>query len=307
MKAKQNKKLELKLNSLLDIQKIFPDEKSCRDFLIKQRWNGSQTCIKCGSNKKLYRINDGKLLECSVCKKQFSVRVGTIFEDSALPLQKWFFALYLLTAHKKGISSCQLSRDIQVTQKTAWFMLHRIRHAIKTKHFGKPLSGIVEADETYVGGKMHGGKVGRGSENKTAVFGMIERQGEVRAMPVPNTVKRTLQPIIIKNVAKGSTIMTDEYMSYNGLNRREYIHRKISHGKNQYVRGGVHTQNIENFWSLLKRGIIGIYHHVSKEHLSRYCDEFEYRYNSREKRDAERFVDTLARCEGRLQYKKLIA
>ena len=297
---------EPKPNNLLDVQILFSDEKLCRDFLMKQRWNGNMACPRCGSNKKFYRINDGKLLECSECRKHFSVKVGTIFEDSALPLTKWFHAIYILTAHKKGISSCQLARDIQVTQKTAWFMLHRIRLAMTQKSFNKPLRGTIEVDESYVGGKHHRGKRGRGSENKTPVFGMIERGGDLRSLPVKSVNRKTLEPVIHKNVREGSTIMSDEWRAYNGL-AEYYTHHRIGHLKKEYVRGEVHTNNIENFWSLLKRGIIGIYHHVSKEHLRQYCEEFEYRYNTRKTKDADRFVATLGRCEGRLQYKELIA
>ncbi len=244
------------------------------------------------------------MLKCSDCRKPFTVRVGTIFEESALPLQKWFMAIYILTAHKKGISSLQLSRDINVTQKTAWFMLHRIRYAVKTKSFNKPLTGTVESDESCFGG-VHSGKTGRGSENKVPVFGMVERGGEIRTMPVKDVKRKTLQSIIYTNVAKGSTIMSDEWWAYRGLSQ-DYIHHTIGHLKKEYVRGGIHTQTIEGFWSLMKRGINGIYHSVSPKHLQRYCDEYAYRYNSRKINDSERFVSTLGQLSGRLTYKKLI-
>jgi transposase-like protein len=262
-------------------------------------------CPHCGSSRKIYKIKGGKILTCADCRKQFTVKVGTIFEDSALPLQKWFMAIYILTAHKKGISSLQLSRDINVTQKTAWFMLHRIRHAIKTKHFYTPLMGTIEVDETYIGGKVRGGKVGRGSENKTAVFGMIQRKGDVRCMPVKKVDAKTLQGIIGDNVGLGSTIMTDEWRSYNGL-CLDYVHRRIGHLKNQYVKGGTHTQNIEGFWSQMKRGINGIYHAVSPKHLERYCDEFSYKHNTRKVNDSQRFASTLGLVDCRLTYKNLI-
>jgi transposase-like protein len=167
------------------------------------------------------------------------------------------------------------------------------------------LSGTIEADETYVGGR-HKGKRGRGSENKTPVFGMVARDGDVRAVPVENVQTTTLQPIIEKNVAKGSTIMTDELPSYNKLDS-QYEHETINHVQEEYVRGNIHIQNIENFWSLLKRGILGIYHHVSAEHLHRYIDEFEYRYNSRKVEDTQRFKTMLANCEGRLTFSELTA
>ncbi len=303
MKKKQKKE---SLTSLLDIQKRFPDEKSCRDFLIHQRWNGNSVCIKCGSTRKLYRINGGELLKCADCKKQFSPKVGTIFEDSALPLQKWFYSIFLLSAHKKGISSCQLARDIQVTQKTAWFILHRIRYGISTKQFKAPLEGTIEVDETYIGGKTHGQGSGYSQKNKTAVFGMLERGGEVRATPVPHADGRNLKPIIRANVSRKSVIMSDEFGGYKDLNKEFKDHGIVIHSRKEYVRGIIHTNSIENFWSLLKRGIFGIYHHVSPEHLHSYCDEFEYRYNTRKIEDSDRFALTLAKCEGRLQYKQLI-
>ncbi len=304
MKTKKNS--EQKLNSLLDVQRRFADEKTCRDFLIRQRWNGNQVCIKCGSTRKLYRINDGELLKCADCKKQFSVRVGTFFEDSALPLQKWFFAIFLLTAHKKGISSCQLARDIRVTQKTAWFMLHRIRLAMGMRQFNKPpLKGTVEVDETYVGGKTRGQGTGYMQSNKTTVFGMAQRGGDVRATPVKHADGKTLKPIIRENVSRDTVLMSDEFGGYKDLNKEFKGHETVNHWAKEYVRGKAHTQNIENFWSLLKRGILGIYHHVSKQHLHRYCKEFEYRYNTRTVEDTHRFAATLSRCEGRLQYKEL--
>jgi transposase-like protein len=212
-----------------------------------------------------------------------------------------------MTAHKKGISSCQLARDIDVTQKSAWFMTQRIRYAMKTKTVLKPMKNTVEADETYVGGKRHKGKTGRGSENKTPVFGLVEREkGEVRSMPVANAKKETLAPIIRENVSPSATIMTDEWGAYKGLSKDFKGHKVINHSAGQYARKGVHVNTIENFWSLLKRGIIGIYHHVSREHLHRYCDEFQFRYNSRERGDANRFEMMLGACEGRLTYNALI-
>jgi len=299
---------EPKLSNLLDVAKRFPTEESCREYLEHIRWNGKPICPHCNNSEKIYRLNGGKLYKCGnpECYKPFSIKIGTIFEDSALPLQKWFFAFFVVSTHKKGISSCQLARDISVTQKTAWHMLHRVRHAMRTKSFNKPLDGTVKCDETYVGGKIKGGKRGRGSENKTPVFGMVARQGKLRTMPVHDVKGKTLKKIISQHVAKGSTVMTDELQSYNGL-AQDYIHERISHLKKQYVQGGTHTQNIENFWSLLKRGILGIYHHVSPEHLHRYCDEFEHRYNSRKTEDAQRFSALLKQCAGRLTYRQLVA
>jgi transposase-like protein len=244
-------------------------------------------------------------LKCGDCHRQFSVKVGTIFEDSALPLQKWFFAIYMFSAHKKGISSRQLGKDISVRQGTAWYMLHRIREAMRPKTTNFQLKNIVEVDETYIGGKHHRGKRGRGSENKTVVLGLAERQGEVRTQPIIRVNSRTLQGIIRENISKEATLITDDWMAYSNLSR-EYKHETINHGIKEYVRGMVHTNNIENFWSLLKRGIVGIYHQVSSKHLHRYCDEFQFRYNARKINDTNRFDLALSRCEGRLMYKDLV-
>lgn len=293
--------------SLLDVVKRFPDEQSCRDYLSEARWHGKVTCPHCNSSEKIYTFQSGKLFKCASCQKQFTVKVGTIFEDTALPLQKWFMGIYLITAHKKGISSVQLSKDLGITQKTAWFMLHRIRYAVRTKSFHtNPLSGIVEADETYVGGKGHG-KTGRGAEKKTPVFGIAERGGRVSAITVKRVDKKTLQAIMRKQVSRDAIICTDEWGAYAGLEETFDSHEVVNHGRKEYVRGDVHTNTIEGFWALLKRGITGIYHHVSVKHLNKYVDEFEFRWNSRKAKDPFRFYVMLNTSKGRLTYKTLIA
>lgn len=292
-----------KFNSLLDVVKHFPDEKSCREHLEQMRWNKKIVCVHCGSDRKIYRINDGKLFKCADCLKQFTVRVGTIFEDSALPLQKWFMAIYLITAHKKGISSVQLGKDIEVTQKSSWFMLHRIRYAIRTKSFDKPLNGIIEADETYIGGKT---KMYRKNENKSIVAGIIERGGRITAKTVEHASMKELMGHLHDNVSKEATIYTDEHVAYQSLKYVYKKHETVEHGEKEYVRGNVHTNSIESFWALLKRGIIGIYHHVDKKHLDKYVDEFEFRYNTKHIHDAERFSSMLSCCDGRLTYNQLI-
>jgi transposase-like protein len=296
---------EIQFNSLLDVVKRFPDEKSCREYLAQARWNDSPVCIHCGYSKKIYSINDGKLYKCAKCRKQFTVRVGTIFEDSALPLQKWFMAIYLITAHKKGISSVQLGKDIEVTQKTAWFMLHRIRYAVRTKEFGKKLTGTVEADETYIGGPGH--KHGRGSENKIPVFGMAERDGNIEAETVTRVNRKTLQAVLKERVDSDANMMTDEWKAYNKLDRWFKSHKRVHHNAKEYVRGDAHVNTIESFWSMLKRGIYGIYHHVSRKHLDKYIDEFEFRCNSKHIPDAQRFGLMLNVCSGRMTYENLIA
>jgi len=302
MARKENKP---ELTNLMDFYKVFPDDKSCREHLKKERFpDGKVACSKCGSLDKIYELADGKRYKCGDCKHIFTITVGTIFEASHIELQKWFLAIYIVSAHKKGISSLQLHRDIGVTQKTAWFMLHRIRYMLGTKA-GRMMTGTVEADETYVGGasKKHK-KAGRGTVNKTAVFGMVERQGDVRAESVARTDKKTLTTIIKKNISKDATIVTDEWASYNYLDY-DFKHKVINHSK-AYAIGSIHINTIEGFWSLLKRGIFGIYHSVSPKHLDRYCDEFEYRYNTRKVNDAQRFNAVFTQCGGRLTYATLI-
>lgn len=310
------KKIPVKsFNSLIDLTKHFPDEKTCRFHLEQMRWNDDIICVHCGSSRKIYRINDSKLYKCADCTKQFTVRVGTIFEDSALPLQKWFMAIYLIMAHKKGISSIQLSKDIGVTQKTAWFMLHRIRYAVRTKSFDKPLTGTVEADETLIGGKeqnKHFDKrtphaQGRNSEAKTPVFGMKQRGGIVKAQTVDRTDTITLQTIMREQISKMANIVTDEYISYKECDDYFKTHKKVNHSAKEYVRGNVHTNSIESFWAILKRGIFGIYHHVDRKHLDKYIDEFEFRFNSKDISDVDRFNAMLSFSNGRLMYKILIA
>jgi transposase-like protein len=299
------KSTETKFNNFVDFGKRFPDEQSCREYLAQARWNGKPACPHCGYSEKVYRINDGKLYKCAKCMKQFTVRIGSIFEDSALPLQKWFMAIYILTAHRKGISSCQLARDVEVTQKTAWHMLHRIRYAITNKSFNKPLNGIIEIDETFVGGKSHGMGGGYTQPNKTAVFGMLQREGEVRARPVPRVAGEILKPIIRQNISPDATIMSDEFTGYKTLKNEFKSHQVINHRRKEYVRGEVSTNNIEAFWSLMKRGIFGTYHWTSKKHLHRYTDEFTYRYNSRKITDIQRFHAFFQFCSGRLTYEEL--
>lgn len=291
--------------NLIEFQEKFATENDCINYLAKARWGEEPICPHCGVVG-AYRFKNGKLFKCKACRKQFTVKVGTIFEDSALPLRKWFLAIYLLTSLKKGLSSIQLSKYVGVTQKTAWFMLQRIRYAVNTDEFKAPLKNQVEGDETYYGGKKKGDKRGRGSENKKPIFGLAERNGKVLCKAVDNVKSKTIMPIIQENVEVGSTMMTDEYPIYKSLSGKGFKHETVNHRQKEYVRGEAHTNTIEGFWSHLKAGLGAIYIQVSKKHLQKYCDEYAYRYNSRHMKDYERFGSWFGACEKRLTYNTLI-
>ena len=305
--------------NLKQLVEYFADEKTAWQHLEFQRWGGKPVCPHCGAEHP-YRLSDDKTFKCSSkeCHKKFTATVGTIFENTKIKLSTWFAAIYLCTSHKKGISSCQLARDLGITQKSAWFVLHRIREMLKEK---APfmLENEVEVDETFVGGKeknKHASKrlknktgvapKGRSTEGKTPVLGLVERNGKVFAVPVKDTSASTIQPIMVEAVKEGSTIYTDEWVGYRNL-KAKFDHRVVQHGKGEYAVGVVHTNTIEGFWAILKRGIVGIYHQVSPKHLHRYCNEFSYRYNSRKVLDVERFNLSLTQVEGRLKYSELIA
>jgi transposase-like protein len=301
-----------KFKTLVDLLTYFKDEQVCRDYLELIRWNGKIVCpYKECRHDHVFKYTDGKRYKCAKCQRQFSVKVGTIFEDSKISLQKWFAAIYLITSHKKGISSLQLHRDLGVTQKTAWFMLHRVRHTLLTSSTEK-LTGIIEADETFIGGKesnkhkskQTAGTQGRSSQTKTPVLGIIERGGQLRAIKVLNTRGYSLRPFIVNNVEFGSTVHTDEWWGYRGLSRI-FKHQYINHGAGEYSKDGVHTNSIEGFWSLLKRGVIGIYHSMSDKHLQKYLDEFVFRYNTRGYSENFRFDAMLNNINSHLTYKEL--
>lgn len=297
-------------NSVIELLEAFPTEQDCINHLEELRWNGNvvspfdpdSTVYKCKNNR--YR--------CRNTGKYFNVRTSTLFDNTKVPLRKWFVAIYLVTGHKKGISSLQLSRDVDVTQKTAWFMLQRIRNCFSIDENDK-LDDEVEIDETYVGGRnknRHSDKKidhsqGRSTKDKAAVIGMVERGGNLIAHKIDNAQIQTLTPEVVKFVKNAATIYTDEWLGYNGL-KRIYDHAIVKHNQSEYVRGRIHTNTIEGFWSLLKRGIVGIYHFTSKKHLQKYVDEFVFRYNTRNDNEASRFNLMLANIEYRLTYKELI-
>jgi len=302
----------MKYNNLIDVQKAFADESVCKGHLEKLRWNGKPVCPHCNEGNP-YITNRGYKCRNKECHKKFSVTVGTFFENTNIPLSKWFVAMYIITSHKKGLSSLQLAKDIGVTQKTAWFILHRIREMLKGDN-PELLGGTIEADETFIGGqnknrhknKQVNNPQGRSLRDKTPVIGLYQRNGLITSKVVQDTTMQSLHPIIRDSVKEGSRLITDEWGGYNGLGK-SYEHNVIQHGKGQYCIGDVHTNSLEGFWSLLKRGIIGIYHQVSEKHLGKYCSEFNFRYNTRKINEADRFDKAISQCKGRLKYRELIA
>ena len=306
--------------TLLEAIRYFSDEDVCLGFVKELRWPDGVRCPTCGRDDPRF-IATRRLWECKDkhARKQFSIKVGTIFEDSPIKLDKWLAAIWLIANAKNGVSSYELARSLGVTQKSAWFMLHRIRLAMQHNSIEKMQGGPVEADETFIGGKaknMHRDrkakariKSGGGTSGKTVVFGMLERKGPdghstVRAKVVENTRRRALLPEIEKNVAPGSFVFTDAHASYDTV-YREYLHSVVDHAES-YVRGQVHTNGVENFWSLLKRTLSGTYVSVDPFHLWRYIDEQVFRFNNRKDNDGGRFRRVAAAILGkRLTYEEL--
>lgn len=296
--------------SILEFQKHFNTEEKCRAFLEQRRWNGTPACPRCGSVN-VTRLKDGRRFQCNEkeCRKQFSVTVGTVYENTKIPLTKWFLAIYILSVHSKGIASLQLATWLGVTQKTSWFLNHRIR-VMLTEKDPQLLSGICEVDETYIGGleknKHLSKRIREGIKPKTLVIGAVQRKGgKVRTKVIPAVSTQTLKEAVQEFIQPDSTMLTDEHRAYAQL-RKKYTHHAINHRESQYVREKwIHTNSIEGYWNILKKQISGIHHSVSPKHLQRYCDENAYRYNNRELTQDERFADSLTNCEGRLKYSDL--
>lgn len=298
--------------SILEFQKEFSSEDKCRQYLEQQRWSGTPACPFCGSIN-VHRFPNGKIFKCREkgCRNKFSVTVGTIYENSKLPLTKWFLATYILSVHSKGISSLQLASWLGCTQKTAWHLNHRIREMLTDKA-PELLDGIVEVDETYVGGSLkniHAKKKEnlKKDDNKTMVFGAIQRNGKVRTKVIPHTNLENISEAIEGFVVEGSYMVSDEHHAYNKVGQK-YKHRKVNHRVKEYVRQEdilVHTNNLEGYWNILKKQIDGIHHSVSPKHLQRYCNESGFRYNNRTLLQDERFAAALANCNGSLKYKTL--
>ena len=294
--------------SLYDFFEAFPDEQAAIDHLRSIRWRDGAYCPYCKS-KRVMHFADKRTHKCHGCRQRFSIKVGTIFEDTKLPLRKWFAAIWLITSHKKGIASTQLAKDLKITQKSAWFVLHRLRYAAKTKSFNRPLSGVVELDETYFGGKDHNKHKSKrsgvsGPSGKTVVFGLVERGGQIRARKISALSSRMVRGRVVDNVVPGTPLMTDEMPAYVGLDI-PYPIWSVNHSKGEYVRYAVHTNTIEGAWSLFKRQVYGIHHHISIKHLDAYLGEMCYRYSNRGMGEGERINDLLSQVEGRLTYKAL--
>ena len=291
--------------SLMEAIRFFADRDNALGYLVSIRWPDGVTCPHCNSEAVGF-LESRRIWKCKnrECRKQFSIKIGTIFEDSPIGLDKWLTAIWLIANCKNGVSSYEIARDVKVTQKSAWFMLQRIRRAMQ-EGTGILLSGEVEADESFIGGKarnMHASKrkeriCGRGPKGKMIVMGVLERKGSVRASVVPTRRKKDVQAEVRKHVAPGSTVYTDELLSYDGL-ASDYAHQVINHAE-EYVRGSVHTNGMENFWSLLKRGLAGTYVSTEPFHLFRYVDEQAFRFNHRKLTDAERLGIVCKRAVGR--------
>jgi len=301
--------------TLTNIMSSFATDEQARSFLERWLWPTGPVCPKCKSNnpERVYKMT-GKstrpgLHNCKDCRRQFTVTVGTIFEDSHIPLRKWLIAWYLINASKKGMASLQLQRMLDLgSYRTALFMSHRIRFALSQPE-GPKLSGVVEVDETYVGGKSRKGIAGRGSERKTPVVSMVERGGRKRSMVVERLTAKTLHAGIVANVEESATVNTDDFKSYIGLDKKFAAHHTVNHSKGEYARGEVTTNRVEGYFSVMKRGLIGTYHHVSSDHLQRYLNEFDFRFNYRDANkvsDAERTQFALKGISGkRLTYRRI--
>ena len=292
--------------NLIEFTDQFKDEKECKDYLASARCGDAPVCQHCG-HIGASTITSRGIYKCKACRKQFTERMGTIFEESRLPLRKWFMAIYIFSSLKKGISSVQVAKYVGVGESTAWFMRQRIRYAMGNDSFDFPDDSDIGLDETYMGGKKKGGKRGRGSDNKTPVFGIVAKKGKAKAIVIENISRKQTEPLPIASVKKGERIMTDEFHLYKNLTELGYKHETVAHGKKEWVRGDITINHVESIWSHLKRGIYAIYLQVSRKHLQKYCDEFMYRHNSREMSDFERFEKWFGFCAGRLTYKKLIS
>jgi transposase-like protein len=300
--------------SLYQFFQQFPNEEAARQYFESKRWNGKPTCGHCG-NTDVSECKDHKPMpyRCKACRKHFSVRTGSVLAESRLPLHKWLMATYMMTTARKGIPSTQMARELGITQKSAWFLAQRIRETWLEKQGNSDSGNHSQVDETYIGGKEKNKhakdrlRAGRGAAGKTAVAGIVHDNGRVVAQPITNTKATTLQRFISDNATQGATIVTDRFGAYVGLQSKGFNHVTVNHSVGEYINGQAHTNSIESFWALLKRGYYGIYHYMSPKHLNRYVNEFAFRHNT-SKVGTMDFIDmTIKRISGkRLTYKDLI-
>lgn len=260
--------------------KMFSSDDACLEHLMRTRYGQTQVCTRCGKESAFVRLRKLPAYSCPSCGNHIHPMAGTPFADSRTPLQKWFYAMYLFTTTRHGVPAKELQRQLGVTYKTAWRMGHQIRQYMGMVDGNGPLSGTVEADETYVGGK-HPGVTGRGAAGKTVVFGMLQKDGDVMTHVVPDAKRCTLEPLIVANVLPGTAMQTDEWHAYKSLPSKGFTHSTVAHGRGEYVRGKTHTNGIEGFWSHFKKAILGTHIHISRQHMAKYLGEFEFRYNSR--------------------------